>query len=147
MITLSQTDDSLRCDRCGNIETPPYADGDTCCMCGGTFHHEPGGTGQRGRGVRNRHPGICYRCGKPVAAGDGHFERHKGGWRVQHADCAIEARKPHRMESACTCGGKETRSENVAPRENAAVRWSLHFPADAGAALRYARRPTMSEMT
>ena len=34
----SLDDDSFRCDRCGNIETPPYADGDTCCMCGGTFH-------------------------------------------------------------------------------------------------------------
>jgi len=34
---VDDTDDSLRCDRCGEIETPPYADGDAC-VCGGTFH-------------------------------------------------------------------------------------------------------------
>ena len=42
--------------------------------------------------MRNKYPGICYRCGKPVAKGDGHFERHNGGWRTQHATCAIEYR-------------------------------------------------------
>lgn len=43
--------------------------------------------------MRNRYPGICYRCGKNVEAGAGHFERlpHRG-WRVQHADCAIKFR-------------------------------------------------------
>lgn len=39
--------------------------------------------------MRNRYPGDCYRCGGIVAAGAGHFERFNGGWRVQHADCAI----------------------------------------------------------
>lgn len=42
--------------------------------------------------MRNRYPGICYRCGEQVAAGDGHFERFRGGWRTQHATCAIEHR-------------------------------------------------------
>jgi hypothetical protein len=42
--------------------------------------------------MRNRYPGPCYRCGKTVAPGDGHFERHKGAWRTQHASCAIEHR-------------------------------------------------------
>lgn len=42
--------------------------------------------------MRNKHPGICYRCKKRVEAGDGHFEWHNGGWRVQHARCAIEWR-------------------------------------------------------
>jgi hypothetical protein len=42
--------------------------------------------------MRNKYPGICYRCGKPVAKGEGHFERHAGGWRTQHAQCCIEAR-------------------------------------------------------
>lgn len=42
--------------------------------------------------MRNRHPGTCYRCGRRVEAGEGHFERFKGGWRVQHANCAIEYR-------------------------------------------------------
>jgi len=43
--------------------------------------------------MRNRFPGTCYRCNKPVAVGAGHFERHNRGWRTQHATCAIEARK------------------------------------------------------
>ena len=42
--------------------------------------------------MRNRYPGICYRCSQRVEAGDGHFERHKGGWRTQHAECAIAYR-------------------------------------------------------
>lgn len=43
--------------------------------------------------MRNRYPGICYRCGKNVEVGAGHFEKvpYKG-WRVQHAECAIEFR-------------------------------------------------------
>lgn len=43
--------------------------------------------------MRNRHPGTCYRCGEHCAAGQGHFERRNGGWRVQHATCAIENRR------------------------------------------------------
>ena len=43
--------------------------------------------------MRNKYPGTCYRCGKPVAVGEGHFERHQGGWRTQHATCAIEHRE------------------------------------------------------
>lgn len=42
--------------------------------------------------MRNRFPAPCYRCGKQVAKGDGHFERIPGGWRVQHADCCLKAR-------------------------------------------------------
>ena len=42
--------------------------------------------------MRNRFPGICYRCSTRVEVGDGHFERHAGGWRTQHADCAIKWR-------------------------------------------------------
>jgi len=42
--------------------------------------------------MRNRFTGICYRCGKDVAVGEGHFERFRGGWRTQHASCAIEFR-------------------------------------------------------
>jgi hypothetical protein len=37
--------------------------------------------------MRNKYPGICYKCGKPVKPDDGYFERHKGGWRVQHIGC------------------------------------------------------------
>ena len=43
--------------------------------------------------MRNKYAGTCYRCGKTVAPGDGHFERHQGGWRTQHASCAIKHRE------------------------------------------------------
>jgi hypothetical protein len=46
--------------------------------------------------MRNKYAGTCYRCGQTVAPGDGHFERHNGGWRTQHADCAIEHRSTNR---------------------------------------------------
>lgn len=42
--------------------------------------------------MRNKFPGVCYRCGHTVKAGQGHFEQYAGGWRTQHADCAIEHR-------------------------------------------------------
>lgn len=42
--------------------------------------------------MRNKYPGICYRCGEHVAVGDGHFERFLSGWRTQHATCAIKFR-------------------------------------------------------
>lgn len=48
--------------------------------------------------MRNRYPGTCYRCGKLAKKGEGHFERHCGGWRVQHADCAIKARSTEPTE-------------------------------------------------
>jgi hypothetical protein len=36
--------------------------------------------------ARNQFSGICYRCGKVVEAGTGHFEKIRGakGFRVQH---------------------------------------------------------------
>lgn len=42
--------------------------------------------------MRNKYPGTCYRCFKPVKVGEGHYERYKRGWIVQHAKCAIEHR-------------------------------------------------------
>lgn len=44
--------------------------------------------------MRNKYPGICYRCGKRVEAGEGHFERDRIAhtWKVQHKDCAIRYR-------------------------------------------------------
>jgi hypothetical protein len=61
---------------------------------------------------RNQFEGQCFRCGKTVKAGEGHFERvgkiqrEKFGsavwgkkWIVQHADCAIEHRgTAHKFE-------------------------------------------------
>lgn len=37
--------------------------------------------------MRNKHPGLCYRCGEWVKEGAGHFERYGDTWRVQHAMC------------------------------------------------------------
>ena len=52
--------------------------------------------------MRNRFPGICYRCHKPVAKGEGHFEKERGTrptqWRVQHAACCIKAREAAQQE-------------------------------------------------
>jgi hypothetical protein len=42
--------------------------------------------------MRNKYPGMCYRCSLRVEKNEGHFERHKGSWRTQHAQCAIDAR-------------------------------------------------------
>jgi hypothetical protein len=42
--------------------------------------------------MRNKYAGICYRCGEIVKVGEGHFERYLGGWRTQHASCAIKYR-------------------------------------------------------
>lgn len=42
--------------------------------------------------MRNKFGGNCYRCNTWVAPGDGHFERFRGAFRVQHASCAIEFR-------------------------------------------------------
>lgn len=49
--------------------------------------------------MRNRYPGVCYRCGHMVGKGDGHFERHQGDWRTQHALCKREAEQA-RIEAA-----------------------------------------------
>lgn len=48
--------------------------------------------------MRNKYAGTCYRCGGHVAPGAGHFERHNGGWRTQHADCAIKGRAEKHAE-------------------------------------------------
>lgn len=48
--------------------------------------------------MRNKFPGICYRCNLYVAAGEGHFERFRGSWRVQHAQCAIANREKGREQ-------------------------------------------------
>lgn len=55
--------------------------------------------------MRNKYPGVCYRCGKPVKAGEGHFEKIRGSsgpkrWRVQHASCAIEHRNRDGLAAA-----------------------------------------------
>lgn len=32
----------------------------------------------------NMYPGKCYLCGLKVNAGEGRFERHRGGWKTKH---------------------------------------------------------------
>lgn len=46
--------------------------------------------------MRNKHPGYCYYCAKPVEARAGHFERTRPGstakWRLIHAECVFKQR-------------------------------------------------------
>lgn len=42
--------------------------------------------------MRNKYPGVCYRCNKVVEKGQGHFEKTKDSWRVQHAECCLKAK-------------------------------------------------------
>ena len=66
--------------------------------------------------MRNRYPGICYRCGKLVEKDKGHFEKieYKRGewrpgapkWRTQHADCCIESREKKYAPPAAQPGEK-----------------------------------------
>lgn len=39
--------------------------------------------------MRNKYGGTCYECGHYVEPGKGHFERHRGGWRVKHVSCTL----------------------------------------------------------
>lgn len=59
--------------------------------------------------MRNKFPGVCYRCGQRVEAGDGHFERHDRGWRTQHATCAIEYR--NRAQALADARQRETAAQ------------------------------------
>ena len=62
--------------------------------------------------MRNSFPGTCYRCGTLCAAGEGHFERIPGRWRVQHASCAIEYRnKPDPAREAAKALARKQRKK------------------------------------
>jgi hydrogenase maturation factor len=50
--------------------------------------------------MRNKYPGICYRCKKFVPKNEGHFQRHKGTWLLQHASCAIEVKEKKESKSS-----------------------------------------------
>ncbi len=79
--------------------------------------------------MRNRYPGVCYRCNTRVEAGDGHFERFRGGWRTQHATCAIEHRgepdplreadHQRRLEHNAKLTGRKAQRARKALREHA----------------------------
>jgi len=62
--------------------------------------------------MRNKYPGVCYRCGEIVGVGDGHFERIPGtGWKVQHAECAIRYRGTNTQPA--TGGVRAWRNPNI----------------------------------
>lgn len=74
--------------------------------------------------MRNRFAGKCYRCGANVAPGDGHFERFNGGWRTQHASCAIEFRgKTDPAREAATKGIMEQRASGTGKTAQRARKW------------------------
>lgn len=74
--------------------------------------------------MRNRYPGTCYRCGERVESGDGHFERFRGGWRVQHASCAISCRgQPDALREADTQQHMEIVARGTGRRAQRARRW------------------------
>lgn len=74
--------------------------------------------------MRNKHAGPCYRCPKVVEIGDGHFERFRGGWRLQHAICAIEHRgTPDPRREADTRRAMEQRAVGTGKSAQRARRW------------------------
>lgn len=80
--------------------------------------------------MRNKYAGVCYRCGKTVSGGEGHFERFRQTWRTQHASCAIEFRgtpdpereadRQRRLERLSAGTGKAAQRARKALRELAA---------------------------
>lgn len=77
--------------------------------------------------MRNKFPGICYRCGKRVEPGDGHFEsggRQKGmlgKWRVQHAQCAIDWRGTDKKAG----DGRDDLPREFISQEAERMRWDI----------------------
>jgi hypothetical protein len=59
--------------------------------------------------MRNKFPGDCVRCGKPVAAHAGHPERRDGRWRVRCLDCVGKGDSLHEGPAVIflPCGGRE----------------------------------------
>ena len=74
--------------------------------------------------MRNKHSGVCYRCGKHCEAQAGHFERYQGGWRIQHADCAKQWRGTDREHTRPWYTVKETKQD--------AERYSVRLVDDQG---------------
>lgn len=55
--------------------------------------------------MRNKFPGYCYYCKEFVDKGQGHFEIHRGAWKVIHAQCVFK----QRYEKGLTRDGKRSR--------------------------------------
>ncbi len=74
--------------------------------------------------MRNNYAGICYRCSTAVEPGAGHFERFRGGWRVQHAECAIRYRgTPDPLRQADRRRIMEARAKGTGRKAQRARRW------------------------
>ena len=71
--------------------------------------------------MRNRFPGTCYRCGERVKAGEGHFERYRGGWRVQHASCAIKNRTTAQEKHAAMTSNERTKARAARRKKRKAL--------------------------
>jgi len=63
--------------------------------------------------ARNQYPGVCYRCGKTVPAGAGHFERKDGKWRVRHHD--YRHPETHATHATMTCRMATEQSQSTRP--------------------------------
>jgi hypothetical protein len=55
----------------------------------GAYFNVSGDESIRVMEMRNKYGGVCYQCQKWVPPGEGHFERYRGGWRVQHVACCL----------------------------------------------------------
>lgn len=44
--------------------------------------------------MRNKYPGVCFRCGSAVPAGKGHFQREKGRWLIRCLPCVGKGNEP-----------------------------------------------------
>lgn len=63
--------------------------------------------------ARNRFSGTCYRCGARVEPNEGHYERHNGGWRTQHAECAIAYRWSNVRQGSVPRPGSKAEAEAI----------------------------------
>ena len=43
--------------------------------------------------MRNKFPSTCCQCSKPIAVGDGYFERFRGSWFTRCVPCAASNRQ------------------------------------------------------
>jgi DNA-directed RNA polymerase subunit RPC12/RpoP len=44
--------------------------------------------------MRNKYPGVCFRCGAHVASGSGHFQREAGRWLIRCKACVGKGNEP-----------------------------------------------------
>lgn len=82
--------------------------------------------------ARNKYPGLCYRCGARVEIGEGHFERHNGGWRLQHAACAIRHRNTPQEKHAAMTANERTKARATRRRKAKDSRLNGPLPGQEG---------------